>query len=128
MLFSTSQAMNDIQNKTPVIPKQGEEQQDFYSGGKGPAYLAEGQMKQSSDITAKIEKAVRAIEERLEIPDNNIVEESVQKSMFGIFSKNFKMFKETQPQNIDVIFKKYFKNSNILDDISRIILYFNLPY
>mmetsp|Transcript_3369 Transcript_3369/g.2328 ORF Transcript_3369/g.2328 Transcript_3369/m.2328 type:complete len:86 (-) Transcript_3369:588-845(-) len=85
-------------------------------------------MKQSSDITAKIEKAVRAIEERLEIPDNNIVEESVQKSMFGIFSKNFKMFKETQPQNIDVIFKKYFKNSNILDDISRIILYFNLPY
>jgi len=71
---------------------------------------------------------VRAIEERLEIPDNNIVEESVQKSMFGIFSKNFKIFKDTQPNNIDIIFKKYFKNSNILDDISRIILYFNLPY
>ena len=46
--------------------------------------------KMKLDISYKIEKALRAIEEKLEVPDNNIVEESVQRSMFGIFARNFK--------------------------------------
>lgn len=71
---------------------------------------------------------MRAIEEKLEVPDNNIVEESVQRSMFGIFARNFKLYKETTGGDMDVIFRKFFKGSNILDEISRIILYFNLPY
>ena len=33
--------------------------------------------KMKLDISYKIEKALRAIEEKLEVPDNNIVEESV---------------------------------------------------
>ncbi len=46
-------------------------------------------------MSSKIEKALRAIEEKLDVPDNNIVEESVQRSMFGIFARNFKQFKDT---------------------------------
>ena len=80
------------------------------------------------DISFKIEKALRAIEEKLEVPDNNIVEESVQRSMFGIFARNFKQFKEQQPNDLDIILRKFFKSSYILDDVQRIILYFNLPY
>lgn len=33
--------------------------------------------KMKQDITVKIEKALRAIEEKLEVPDNNIVEETI---------------------------------------------------
>ncbi len=33
--------------------------------------------RQRNDVTSKIEKALRAIEEKLDVPDNNIVEESV---------------------------------------------------
>lgn len=53
--------------------------------------------KPKSDIQAKIEKSFRAIEEKLDIPENNIVEESIQKSMYGVFLKNFKYMKDTQP-------------------------------
>jgi hypothetical protein len=60
---------------------------------------------------------LRAIDEKLEVSDNNIVEESINKSMFGIFSKNYKMFKDQQPNEIDTVFRKYFKGSAILDDI-----------
>ena len=52
-------------------------------------------VKQKNDVSTKIEKALRAIEEKLDVPDNNIVEESVQRSMFGIFARNFKLFKES---------------------------------
>ena len=46
--------------------------------------------KMKSDVSSKIEKLLRAVEEKLDgQPDNNIVEESVQRSMFGIFSRNF---------------------------------------
>jgi hypothetical protein len=58
--------------------------------------------------------------------------------MFGIFARNFKMFKEQQSAtDIDVILRKFFKSSQILDDVSsknttlillEIILYFNLPF
>lgn len=34
-------------------------------------------LKQKNDVSTKIEKALRAIEEKLDVPDNNIVEESV---------------------------------------------------
>lgn len=54
-----------------------------------------GKPKQQQDVGAKIEKLLRTIEENLDRqPDNNIVEESVTRSMFGIFARNFKMFKE----------------------------------
>jgi hypothetical protein len=65
-------------------------------------------MKMKNDITSKIEKALRAIEDKLDVPDNNIVEESVKRSMFGIFSKNYKQFKDSG-QDLDVILRKFFK-------------------
>ena len=47
------------------------------------------------------------------------MEESVTRSMFGIFARNFKMFKEQQSAtDIDVILRKFFKSSQILDDVS----------
>ncbi len=46
-------------------------------------------------MSVKIEKLLRAIEDKLDAtPENNIVEESVQRSMFGIFARNFKQFQE----------------------------------
>jgi hypothetical protein len=75
--------------------------------------------RQRNDVTSKIEKALRAIEEKLDVPDNNIVEESVQRSMFGIFARNFKQFKETcSDRDLEYILKRFFKNSYILDDVS----------
>jgi hypothetical protein len=73
-----------------------------------------------ADVSSKIEKLLRTIEDNLDRqPDNNIVEESVTRSMFGIFARNFKMFKEQQSaSDIDVILRRFFKNSQILDDVS----------
>lgn len=85
-------------------------------------------MKQKLDYSSKIDKTFRELEGKFEVPDNNIVEESIQRSMFGIFTKNFKQLKETQPNQIDIIVKKYFKDSAILDDSNRTVLYFNLPF
>jgi hypothetical protein len=52
-------------------------------------------MKAKQDVGTKIDKLLRAIEDKLDTqPDNNIVEESVQRSMFGIFARNFKQFKD----------------------------------
>jgi hypothetical protein len=49
--------------------------------------------KAKADVSVKIEKLLRAIEDKLDAtPENNIVEESVQRSMFGIFARNFKQF------------------------------------
>ena len=47
----------------------------------------------------------------MDISDNNIVEESVQRSMFGIFARSFKLFKEQQASDLDVILRKFFKSS-----------------
>ena len=69
-------------------------------------------------MSVKIDKLLRAIEDKLDAqPDNNIVEESVQRSMFGIFARNFKQFKESQAGDLDIILRKFFKNSQILDDV-----------
>ncbi len=74
--------------------------------------------KAKQDVSTKIDKLLRAIEEKLDAqPDNNIVEESVQRSMFGIFARNFKQFKEQQSNDLDVILRKFFKQSSILDDV-----------
>jgi hypothetical protein len=95
---------------------------------KSGGFNSDHRSKQKQDISIKIEKALRAIEEKLEVPDNNIVEESVQRSIFGIFARNFKLYKETTGGDMDVIFRKFFKGSHILDETQRIILYMNLPY
>lgn len=75
-------------------------------------------MKAKQDVGTKIDKLLRAIEDKLDTqPDNNIVEESVQRSMFGIFARNFKQFKDQQAGDLDIILRKFFKSSQILDDV-----------
>lgn len=64
-----------------------------------------------------MEKLFRAIEDKVQRPDSNIVEESIQRSMFGIFSRSYKIFSESNSNDIDIICRKVFKNSYILDDI-----------
>jgi hypothetical protein len=47
-----------------------------------------------------------------------------------MFSKNYKLYKELTGdgnQNVE-IWKTYFINSSILDDVQRCLLYFNLPF
>jgi hypothetical protein len=75
--------------------------------------------KSKQDVSVKIEKLLRAIEDKLDAtPENNIVEESVQRSMFGIFARNFKQFQEQQSGDLDKILRNFFRNSIILDDIT----------
>ncbi len=38
------------------------------------------------DIRVKIEKALRAFDSKLHMPENNIVDENIRRSIFGIFS------------------------------------------
>ena len=37
--------------------------------------------------------------------------------MFGIFARNFKQFKDQQAGDLDIILRKFFKSSQILDDV-----------
>ena len=39
--------------------------------------IVDNKSRQKADVVSKIEKALRAIEEKLDVPDYNIVEESV---------------------------------------------------
>eukprot|EP00347_Sterkiella_histriomuscorum_P006480 403352607 len=125
-LFNSQNGLQEVQNKIPTKMKAFESEMEIQ--GALRQGITDNRQRQKADVTNKIEKALRAIEERLEVPDYNIVDESVKRSIFGIFTRNFKQFKETQAGDLDVILRKYFKNSNILDDVSRVILYFNLPY
>lgn len=60
---------------------------------------------------------------------DSIATEAVQRSLFGVFAHNYSIFKnEAQSSTIENVFKKVFKGSQILNDVYRIILYFNLPF
>lgn len=84
----------------------------------GNQLAADGRQKLKQDVSGKIDKLLRQIEDKLKgQPDNSIVEESVQRSIFGIFARNYKAFKDQQPGDLDVVLRKYFKSSNILDDV-----------
>jgi hypothetical protein len=59
----------------------------------------------------------------------SIVQDSIQRSVFGVFSQNYKLYKDLpgKKENVE-IWKNYFIASSILDDVQRSLLYFNLPF
>lgn len=114
-VFNTASAFQEAQGKIPSIPRGLESDRE-----QQPGLVGKQLAQKKGDVSSKIDKLLRTIEDNLDRqPDNNIVEESVTRSMFGIFARNFKMFKEQQSAtDIDVILRKFFKSSQILDDVS----------
>ena len=59
----------------------------------------------------------------------SIVSDSIQRSVFGVFSQNYKLYKELPGKKDSMeIWKNFFIQSKILSDIQRSLLYFNLPF
>jgi len=122
-VLSSAAALQEAQSKIPSYPRTLEYERDQQalptSNGNNNNMMDMVKQKIKQDVTTKIDKLLRAIEDKLDSqPDNNIVEESVQRSMFGIFARNFKMFKEQQQtSDLDGILRRYFKQSQILDDV-----------
>jgi hypothetical protein len=59
----------------------------------------------------------------------SIVDASIERSVFGVFSKHYKNYKKKMEGKKDTmeIWKSYFVGSEILSDVYRCLLYFNLP-
>ena len=59
----------------------------------------------------------------------SIVQDSIQRSIFGVFSQNYKLYRDLPGKKETVkIWQDYFIASSILDDVQRSLLYFNLPF
>jgi len=82
-----------------------------------------------SKIKRKIEDLLTGFDKSLEGAQlDSIATEAVKRSLYGVFAQNYKSFKsKVSSSKIDQIFKSVFKESNILTDVFRIILYLNLP-
>lgn len=80
-------------------------------------------------IKTKIEKFFQNYERSLEEGKlDSIATEAINRSLFGMFAKNYQDFKQNAVSSvIEDTFKRVFKGSAILNDVNRIILYFNLP-
>jgi hypothetical protein len=83
-----------------------------------------------SRIKKKIENILVAFEKKLEDDQmESIATEAVKRSLYGVFAQNYLVFKNNAVSSvIEDTFRKVFKGSNILNDVQRIILYFNLPF
>ena len=84
-----------------------------------------------SKIKNKVEGLLESYHKEVEKQSklDSIATEAVQRSLFGVFANNYNIFKnEAQSSTIENVFKNVFKGSEILPDIYRIILYFNLPF
>jgi hypothetical protein len=115
--MNIASALQEAQGKIPSYSRalESEREQQIQLGQMAD----QTRQKSKQDVSVKIEKLLRAIEDKLDAtPENNIVEESVQRSMFGIFARNFKQFQEQQSGDLDKILRNFFRNSIILDDIT----------
>ena len=63
-----------------------------------------------------------------QIQSSSIVQESIKRSVFGVFSLNYNRYNELGKKESHEIWKNYFKDSMILTDVERCLLYFNLPF
>ena len=63
-----------------------------------------------------------------QITSSSIVQDSIKRSVFGVFSLNYNRYKELGKKESHEIWKNYFKDSLILSDVERCLLYFNLPF
>ena len=119
-VMNAASALQEAQGKIPSYSRalESEREQQIQLGPQG-AMGDQSRQKGKQDVSVKIEKLLRAIEDKLDAtPENNIVEESVQRSMFGIFARNFKQFQDQQTGDLDKILRNFFRNSIILDDIT----------
>ena len=63
-------------------------------------------------------------------PNASIVSANIERSVFGVFSMNYKRYKkqvENKKDSIE-IWKSFFIESQILKEVQRCLLYFNLPF
>ena len=64
-----------------------------------------------------------------QIQNASIVQDSIQRSIFGVFSQNYKRYRDLPgKKEIVKIWQDYFIASSILDDVQRSTLYLNLPF
>lgn len=84
-----------------------------------------------SKVKSKIENLLESYNKNIEQHSklDSIATEAVRRSLFGVFAENYSEFKEkVNASTLRNLFKSAFKGSEILTDINRIILYFNLPF
>ena len=77
MYGNSGRAFQEAQSKIPSLPRALESDREFMKSGSNNGEPFDLKSKIKMDVSHKIEKALRAIEEKLDVPDNNIVEESV---------------------------------------------------
>jgi len=99
-------------------------------------------IKQSLDVQDRIEKMFNLIEEKTSnmtlskqqkhkttMQSASIVSDSIERSVFGVFSKNYKRYKDMPGKKDNMeIWKYFFITSKIMNDVQRCLLYFNLPF
>ena len=115
-----------------LVPANPKNMPDSY-GDPTKVFKAGMQMEETeerSKIKMKIEDLLNGFEKKLEgFHVDSIATEAVQRSLYGVFAQNYYKFKENViPSVMEDTFRKVFKGSAILNDINRIILYFNLPF
>lgn len=86
-----------------------------------------------TEAVNSIDRMFKAIEKKLRMREfGGIVEESLKSSVFGQFSKNYKLFQnQIGNEHKKEQFLNFFSNSEILTDehyLYKALLYFNLPY
>jgi len=106
-VFSSSQQFYEAQSKVPVVPRPLDDE---------GSTRYEKQTAEKKDTKTKVEKLMRTIDQRVEMSDNNIVDESIKRSMYGIFTQTYHKIKSST-DDLEEIFKSYFKGSQILNDV-----------
>lgn len=85
----------------------------------------------SYDIKDKIEQAILKFDNLTYDKGvaKSIAQEAALTSLFGVFAQNVKKCRDAgQGKDMEYIIRNAFKGSHILNDINRVLLYYNLPY
>lgn len=96
------------------------------------------QIKQSEETQERIYKLFDQIEDKTSqiqlqkkaqpFQSESVVSGSIQRSVFGKFSENYKAYQKMSEKSETIeIWKNYFIESKIMTDTQRCLLYFNLP-
>lgn len=118
--------------QSSLVPMAPSKMPSSYGDPNKELRMGEGLMDKTDErnkVKKKIENLLYGFEKKLEgFQVDSIATEAVQRSLYGVFAKNYHTFKNNVvPSVLEDTFKKVFKGSAILNDVNRIILYFNLP-
>ncbi len=116
-----SRPLGNYDSKIPSVPINIED-------GELPMFGSEEQLSElkKREAVMQVEKSLRELDEKISRPENSIVKESIEKSLYGKFAQFYQKHKHNA-LFIDKIFTQYFKGSKILDHKNRVFLFFNLP-